>query len=330
MMNMNRIRNIQAIILLLATALLAACTQDELSTQGELLPEGKYPLELTASIGGAAAAPATRSTMNGQWPDGGTVYVQISEDESALTNAQPLRYTVDNTGNLTLKEGQTPVYWERTDQTFYIRAWYPGTRTDYTDIPAVNGTWTAKTEGSPEQNDFLYAEGQASGGNSVSLEFRHLMAWVIVNLQSSPYLEEHKDDISVTLKGGNDTPILIQQQFIQDNEKGFTLSGEVTGNMKTSLSIDFTRTDPAGYSFEAMFVPQPATARNYSMEVRVGDAIYAATFQQLNTPFSSISFMSDRKYTYNITVDAKGLSVNGVQNISWTTGNTGSGSVTVQ
>lgn len=40
--------------------------------------------------------------------------------------------------------------------------------------------------------------------------------------------------------------------------------------------------------------------------------------------------MSDRKYTYNITVDAKGLSVNGVQNISWTTGNTGSGSVTVQ
>ena len=73
-----------AIIGVLAGVCFTACTQDNLTDpQGEMLPEGKYPLELTADWLDVAATPATRGTVDNNWegvdkvPVGGIKLVHI-------------------------------------------------------------------------------------------------------------------------------------------------------------------------------------------------------------------------------------------------------------
>ena len=118
-------------ILLAAAALLlatAACTKDELA-DGDLLPEGQYPLEIariTLGVEGGEAQPwGTRQTRVSEIADGtGSVFdagdlfaVQIDGREEVGT------YTVHDDHTV---RAETPLYWsDRNDHT--VTAWYPAT-----------------------------------------------------------------------------------------------------------------------------------------------------------------------------------------------------------
>ena len=115
-------------ICLMAVALLAACTQDELAEQGNTLPDGEYPLQIGSVIITAEASeePWTRVTEK---PDGsGSVFqggerigVRIGDNEETGVNI----IKVDDAGNVTV-EPDKPVYWKNT-QPAEVTAWYPAT-----------------------------------------------------------------------------------------------------------------------------------------------------------------------------------------------------------
>ena len=112
----------------MATLLLAACTQDEPTGQGNTLPYGEYPLQI-ASVTMAVEsttepwstkAPQTRVSedntdgMSSVWKGNERIGVQIGR-------GQPGIYTVQADGSV---ESTNPVYWTSTATT-YVNAWYP-------------------------------------------------------------------------------------------------------------------------------------------------------------------------------------------------------------
>lgn len=111
--------------------LLASCTSDNLiDDQGNILPEGKYPLQIgsvsiTADVDQqpwSAGAPQTRVSENddrgsSRWDWWGTevIGVQIEGSKSSGLYRLTLLYTVS---------ADIPVYWENT-QAHKVRAWFP-------------------------------------------------------------------------------------------------------------------------------------------------------------------------------------------------------------
>mgnify|MGYP000247151969 CR=1 FL=1 len=116
-------------LLLAAAALLlatAACTKDELA-DGDLLPEGQYPLEIariTLGVEGGEAqpwgAPATRVSENGD----GTGSVFSAGDRFAVQiNAEEGIYIVRDDGSI---KAESPLYWSDSGE-HTVTAWYPAT-----------------------------------------------------------------------------------------------------------------------------------------------------------------------------------------------------------
>lgn len=133
-----------AFTLTAALLLLAGCTQNELSdgSQGETLPEGKYPLTFNAAIDGeaVAATPQTRaSSVDGDatsldyigvgayYTEWGTEYnVETSyfqhmifeKDGNTWKYHRAMKYNGD------LDTPKNPPYWSNNSNYFRVKAWY--------------------------------------------------------------------------------------------------------------------------------------------------------------------------------------------------------------
>lgn len=157
--------------------LLAACSQNEFSdSQGEPLPEGKYPLEISSvsmSVQSSsepwnANAPQTRVAENAdgsgsvwEWNGSEKIGVQLYTDGETAT------YTL-NSGN-TLTPDKT-LYWKNTQQTT-VKAWYP---TDAT-VSLID-----------QSSSLAYVLAGTGSGNyqsPVNLTFTHALAKVRVKLE---------------------------------------------------------------------------------------------------------------------------------------------------
>lgn len=100
-----------AALLLCASA--ASCSQDDMpQTGGTPLPEGEYPLTLTASVDGMN----TRATGKDAWVDGDMIGVRIGTDDATGC------YELNSDGSM--KNVITPVYWQNTASST-VTAWYP-------------------------------------------------------------------------------------------------------------------------------------------------------------------------------------------------------------
>ncbi|WP_337789448.1 fimbrillin family protein [Phocaeicola plebeius] len=111
-------------ICLMAVALLAACTQDELAEQGNTLPDGEYPLQIgSVSITAESGEqPWTRVTENedgtgSEWEwDGMEKFAVRLGDETAV-------YTLNPDHTMT---ADRQLYWKSTAPAT-VTAWYPAT-----------------------------------------------------------------------------------------------------------------------------------------------------------------------------------------------------------
>lgn len=160
-----------------AALLLAACSQNDFSDgQGEPLPEGRYPLQISSvtmsvqsgSEPWSANAPQTRVTENTdgsgsvwEWNGSEKIGVQLYTDGETAT------YTL-NSGN-TLATDKT-LYWKTTQQTT-VKAWYP---TDAT---------VSLSDQSSSLAYVLAGTGSGNYQNAVSLTFTHALAKVRVKLE---------------------------------------------------------------------------------------------------------------------------------------------------
>lgn len=329
----HRFRNVAAA--LLACVGFASCSQDELAEKDTSLPAGKYPLELTASIGEAVAAPATRGTVHGQWPYNGNIalhYFSSTQypDEGNIIGGT-MRYVCNIDANGTVKItssmgfDMTP-YWINSEETIYI---YAGTYP--LDYGSGSSSWTVEADQSDEgklnKSDYLvaYEAFTFQKDNTYTLRFRHLTSKITVNLKQSDYLKaQDPDAVEVTLGTKN------EQWYIQGGFSGqpkeITMVGE--GDRSRAQKIipykNPNQTDAGIYAtYEAVLIPQQITGTGKTIQVKVGNTTYSYEFKCDKGKFSG-----GEEWIYNITVKEKGLDVTVGESIGWDTdGATGSGNV---
>lgn len=330
---------------LLATTLLAACTQDELAERGHTLPEGQYPLELTTASLGAMAIPTTRGTVDGTWNGGEIICVQVASSlDYADTDNIPweqvpvINYTVSQDGTMKLVDASSIVYWQSTNETKYIRAWRAGT-SGYNGVPVSSAetvkisNWATNTVQSTTTmaaDDFLYAykELTFAGKAESGIQLRHLLSKFTINLVGTPYLEAHaQNEVSVSLSCSETSSWNVEGKFKgygADFElyEGFNLwSADITPyKLSTPASSTYYAT------YEALVIPQTTNIGNKVIKVKVGEATYTWAVQ---LPDALVSLKGGQAYTFNITVKEHGLEVTVDNSIPWGVGGSGSGSVMI-
>lgn len=166
-----------------ALLLAAACSQNDFSgSQGEPLPEGRYPLQISSvtmsvesdSQPWSANAPQTRVAENAtdgnssHWTNGDQIGVKIGTDN---TETGVYTVNVDVSGNVTGLTPTTPLYWKSTTPSQTVTAWYP---TDAT---------VSLSDQSSSLAYVLAGTGSGNYQNAVSLTFTHALAKVRVKLE---------------------------------------------------------------------------------------------------------------------------------------------------
>ncbi len=331
-MNRNRLHSLRNIVaVLLACVGFASCSQDDLAEKDTSLPAGKYPLELTASIGEAIAAPATRGTAHGTWPYKGSLkIVSIDQDEDKINwNLVNENYYYSVSADGTVELHNTERYWKKSDERLHI---FAGAR-----ILGMEGVrWSVRPDQSNEADlnasDYLTAYGILNFHEKEhTLEFRHLTSKITVNLKQSDYLKaQDPDSVKVTLNTKK------EQWYIEGSFKGepkeiwLEAAAEEEEELEQTEEItpykNPNQTDAGIYAtYEAVLIPQQITDTGKIIQIKVGDAIYNYTIVCPNEKFSG-----GENWIYNITVKENELevSIDYKENIGWgTNGNTGSGEV---
>lgn len=153
-----------------------SCSTDE--DAGTSLPEGKYPLMLTATQGEAVASPQTRVSentegTNSKWTAGDQIKVVVSGGD----NDMEATCTLDESGNVTNYNPQ--LAW-KTTQSSKVNAWYSnitGQNTTSTTVSLFNqSSELAYVLKADEKTDVNYQSG------NISLNFKHQLAKVRVKL----------------------------------------------------------------------------------------------------------------------------------------------------
>lgn len=178
------LRNMAAAALLCAG--LASCSQDDLPGQGDSLPEGKYPLEIssiTMSVEsseepwGASHAPQTRVSENtdgssSKWDGGEKIYVQVG-------NGTLGTYVLNTDGTIDAGQSQ-PAYWGSNANGQVVKAWH--TSTNHTSGDGTTVTLSNQSGGLA----YVLKNSEpstANFGQSINLNFSHTLAKVRVVLQ---------------------------------------------------------------------------------------------------------------------------------------------------
>ena len=174
---MNRIiiNNIGA--LLLTTALVASCNQEELpSASGQ-----KEVVKITASIGAGPGSRVTRTEDNYAFEQGNAFHIVGWYGESA--NADTWFNDAVCTYSGTQWTAQPMLYWQNGENlTHHFLAWYP---TSFADSKATKlDAIPFELSGDEEKDDVLYAKwsGTQPDNNTLPLTFDHLMARFDLNL----------------------------------------------------------------------------------------------------------------------------------------------------
>ena len=258
--------------------LLAACTQDELSSptggvEGVLdLPEGQYPLQiggitLSAQLEQGEASPQTRVTDNGNssvFQDGDRIGVRIGDSQET----GEYRLIVDASGNVT---GATPiraVYWQNTNPAT-ITAWYPVSETvDFTQ----------------QDQKLAYllrsSNGQASYNTPARLTFTHQLAKVRVTLSGS--------------RTSAVSAVTVRSYPTAENDEGNR--GAIQGNDQYVPMLKTTYNNQP--CWEATLLPGTLQAGNsFRLTPTAGGDPVQATLT------SSVSISAGKVYTIDITVN---------------------------
>lgn len=324
-MNRSHLRKI--LVGLAAVSLLTACTNDDGLTQGEPLPLGKYPLELNAGGLQAVATPATRGTVDGDWDDMNDQNIPLMDDSNS-DNPEVKQYKLtieEGSGNKTVRlTSDTPFYWESTTEQKAIEAWYSPKKDEAfrkykTERPAEGDLWetaTTQTAETMKEDDFLYVKDymEFKDRKSMTLQFRHLLAKVTVNLMESEseYLTNAKD-VSVAL-----TNCLYEGNFDFDEERNMRIEEALMTDDNTANITLCKLNDPAGGAFathEGLLIPQSVEQNEkLYVQVAVDGTIYRWRMQLSG---NEIALKGGYEYTFNITVKEQSLDVSSYNYPTW-------------
>lgn len=338
-MNRNRLHSLRNIAAaLLACAGFASCTQDELAEQGTPLPVGQYPLELTAGGLQAVATPAqpaTRGTMDGDWDGVANVRVKVNDNERALNykvQASEDKRTARLIPEVPLANDDTPFWWQSTAETKTVTAWAPYKYVLDEDFTLPEEAWTeedfAKYDIIGVRKDIGFED------RNKPLEFRHLMAKVVINLRRTDYLE-NAQKVDVQLIGspevgrlrvtGDSNQLIVYNSGDSQNVTPYHLPAG------TYEEVDFGNGPETPFaSYTALVIPMNYASTDV-LQIKVDGATYPVTKEALGIYGSfDVKYEAGKVTTFNITVKENKLDVtiDYKENISWGENDkTGSGEV---
>ena len=269
-----------AVLLLAATA----CTQDELADDTRL-PEGEYPLIINATGLQAVATPAsTRATVDGNW-DGVT---SVALSVGGVVKEYSVTTTDTEKKTATLSRENDPFWWtSRNDIT--VSAWWPCKDEEdnlLTTMPAVVVKADQSTANDFAASDYISAEKQTVRFDDPTLTFSHRTA-----------------RITVLLKPGDGIP------SVTGADVSVTGLGTDNGNPATIRTYA-----PGTDTYEALAAPQTVKANTPFIQVDLGGGTYYFR------PRSDVVLEAGSRYTYTVSVTAKGLELAGCTIGGWTDG----------
>lgn len=264
--------------MLLGTAF-ASCSQDDMpQTGGTPLPEGEYPLTLTARVDGMN----TRATGKDEWAEGDKIGVRIGAD--VATGCYELNHE-----NGTVKEVHTPVYWQSIAPAT-VTAWYPYTPQDGVNISNQKDGFA--------DFDFLTATAENQTYNStVSLNFKHQMAKVSYTLKKGEGITDEDLEGTTVILMGNTTATFVN---------GVLSPADLGNNGEITSCYDGTKKTGA-----ALLVPQNMTGQSF-IKVRINGKDFIYTPSDDNAGKLQAGFHN----TYTITVKKDRIEVTGIS-ASW-------------
>ena len=314
--------------------LLAGCTEDKLAdtSQGEMLPEGKYPMTFTVT--GLEATATTRGMADGYWEGKEEVAVQVGDVVK--------KYVAVGSGKSTTLQPAGPdnaFYWQNTDKTKQVSAWYLGTGYN-NDPPTKTNPWwkwsvqsNQNNDNGYQQSDFLYApETTCSFGGTSSLTFSHKTAKVVINIRKYGVATDDEDIESITICN----TLLTGRTYEEGGELKFAGLGYVARQSITPYKLTTPQNEVI---FEADKPAETALASYQALVVP--DAIYNQSFEikmKGYTPFkyklvvSAVSnkWESGMQYTYNLTIKGDKVTATVTStDMTWKDGGSGGGTVEI-
>lgn len=273
---------------------------------GDSLPEGKYPLTFSTAVEGLNV---TRATTDNTWTGNEVVAVQVG---GVTKKYKPASYSASTT--LQATDNEKPFYWQRSDETKEVSAWYLGT--DYQEeLPA---TWTVQSDqrdAGYQESDFLYAPETSIGfvnRNTTSLTFYHQTAKVVINILNADAVTDAAQITDVSLvnmntKGNYAAP--------QGGSTAGTWSSQSTpagtGITPKTLAVASDNPDNILKSYTALVIPQDMANKKFIKVTANGNEYYY-------TPTTGeANLQSGKQHTYNITVKKGELEVTASSSVSW-------------
>ena len=264
-------------VMMLICGVLASCSSEDESTAP--LPDGKYPLQLTAEV----AQPQTRAGGKDAWTGGEEIRVSL---EGVFGNKT---YVMDASGNASPKDADNAFYWKNTDEA-RVSAWTPDIESE-TDISDQSGGYAAF--------DVLYASAIGRYDQAINLRFIHRMAKIEVILKAGEGItEEELEGATVTIFGDP----------LTHSTAGLVAPGDQSdGEIKPYY-------DAATKKYEALVPPQNMTGKPL---VRISIGSNDFTYTPETEAAGKFDFFGGKRYAYTITVKANGIDVQSVTSGTW-------------
>ncbi len=288
---MNIIRNMEknrkqhiscrlSVVMLIYCVALASCSLEDESTT--FLPEGRYPLQLTAEV----VQPQSRAGGKDTWTGGEEIRVEMKGVFGSKT------YVMDASGNAVPKDADNAFYWKNTAED-RISAWTPDLEVE-TDI-------TDQTKGYAAF-DVLYASGIGRYDQTINLRFLHRMAKIEVTLKAGEGIrEEELDGATITIFGDP----------LTHSTAGLVAPGDQSdGEIKPYY-------DAATKKYEALVPPQNMTGKPL-IRISIGSDDF--TYTPDTEAAGKFDFFGGKRYAYAITVKANGIDVKAVTGTTWSNG----------
>ena len=264
-------------VMMLICGVLASCSSEDESTAP--LPDGKYPLQLTAEV----AQPQTRAGGKDAWTGGEEIRVSL---EGVFGNKT---YVMDASGNASPKDADNAFYWKNTDEA-RVSAWTPDIESE-TDISDQSGGYAAF--------DVLYASAIGRYDRAINLRFIHRMAKIEVILKAGEGItEEELEGATVTIFGDP----------LTHSTAGLVSPGDQSdGEIKPYY-------DAATKKYEALVPPQDMTGKPL---IRISIGSNDFTYTPETEAAGKFGFFGGKRYAYTITVKANGIDVQSVTSGTW-------------
>lgn len=303
----------------------AGCT-DNTATDGNRLPDGKYPMTFTATVDGLTVTRAA-NTADGEWTTGDKIAVQVN---NIVPGNEIKEYTPSEiNGNRASLTSDDPFYWQTTDETKTVSAWYCGdgsTAADKSNAGAVPASWAVQADQAQadgyQKSDFLYAAEKNIKFDDAdkSLPFAHQTPRVVINIKKA----EAATDAGVISKViiGDNQNLALSGTYTPTQGSGTTGTWNISSGNKGTIIPKVTTTSSGDgdilKTYAALVIPQKMSGKKFIAVTLTDGNTYYYTPQNTDADLES-----GNQYTYEITVKYGYLEVvTGETNGVWGDGGT--------